>query len=153
MKSLGNYFKVNSFSKFQSLALLLLRLIMGVAFILHGWGKIQSPFNWMPGADVPGVFQFLAAVSEFGGGIALIFGLFVPLFMLGLAFTMAVATHFHMIIKGDPFVNTKGGGSYELALVYLGVSLLFMALGPGRYSLDKIIFGERSIFSPKNSSL
>ena len=30
-----------------SVGLLLMRLIAGFGFILHGWGKIQNPFGWM----------------------------------------------------------------------------------------------------------
>ena len=126
-----------------SAALLALRAIGGVAFILHGWGKIQNPFGWMgEESPVPGIFQALAALSEFGGGIAWIIGLVTPLASFGLLCTMLVATLLHAVIKGDPFVN-PGGPSYELALVYLGISLLFLAAGPGRFSLDAKIFGER----------
>lgn len=134
-------FKPKDHSSFASVALLVLRLAVGVAFILHGWGKIQTPFGWMPGDNVPGFLQFLAAVSEFGGGIALILGLLTHLFSLGLFFTMLVATYFHAVVLGDPFVS-KGGGAYELALIYACVSLAFLALGPGKFSLDQVIFGR-----------
>ncbi len=121
-----------------------MRLIMGAAFILHGLGKIQNPFGWMgPEAPVPGIFQFLAALSEFGGGISLILGLLVPLFASGLAFTMLVATSMHMFVMKDPFVNPTGGSSYELALTYFGLSLVWLAVGPGKFALDKMIFGEK----------
>ena len=33
---------------FASAALLLLRLVVGAAFVFHGWGKIQTPFGWNP---------------------------------------------------------------------------------------------------------
>lgn len=128
-----------------SAALLVVRLIVGAAFIFHGWSKIQNPFGWMGAqANVPGFLQFLAALSEFGGGIALIVGLLTPLASLGLACTMAVAACTHLFVLKDPFVNTKGGGSYELALVYLGISILFLVVGPGKLSLDALIFRERA---------
>ncbi|MDZ4859501.1 MAG: DoxX family protein [Candidatus Hydrogenedentes bacterium] len=134
---------------FPSSALLFLRLIVGLAFIFHGWGKIQSPFAWMPpDSPVPGILQFLAAFSEFGGGIALILGLLTPVAMLGLGFTMAVATCMHALVLKDPFVNPKGGGSYELALVYLAIAILFIALGPGKFSLDAMLFGNRQPKEP-----
>ncbi len=122
-----------------------MRIIVGVAFIMHGWGKMQTPFNWIPAqapVSVPGVLQFLAAFSEFGGGIALILGLLTRLAMMGLSFTMVVAVYFHAIVNKDPFVNPSGA-SYELALVYLGIALLFLILGPAKYSLDANFFGER----------
>ncbi len=123
---------------------LLLRLVCGVAMAMHGWGKIQNPLGWMgPDAKVPGILQLLAAVSEFGGGIAWVLGLLVPLASLGVAFTMAVAVFMHLVIRGDPFVNPKGGGSYELAAIYLSVALLLMVAGPGRLSLDRKLFGEK----------
>lgn len=125
-------------------ALLLLRLVCGVAFVLHGWGKIQNPFGWMgPDAQVPAIFQFLAALSEFGGGVAWILGLLTTLASFGMACTMAVAVVLHRFIMGDPFVNMTGGSSYELALVFFSVSVLFLLAGPGKLSLDAKIFGER----------
>lgn len=126
----------------SSTALLLLRLVAGLAFIFHGWGKIQNPFGWMgEDAAVPGIFQFLAALSEFGGGIAWMIGLVVPLASLGIFCTMVVATYTHAIMRGDPFVGQ--GGSYELALVYLVIAVLFICAGPGRFSADAMVFGER----------
>lgn len=138
---LKSLFKPAAQSTFASGALLVMRLIAGVAFTMHGWGKIQHPFNWM-GADasMPGFLQFLAALSEFGGGIGLVLGFLTSLWSLGIACTMAVAVHMHMIVLKHPFVNPKGEGSYELALVYLGVSIIFLALGPGKFSLDKKLF-------------
>lgn len=143
MKKVLECLKVVSQPNCASSALLFLRLVVGVAFILHGWGKIQSPMSWMgPDSPVPGIFQFLAALSEFGGGIALIIGFLTPLASLGLGFTMLVATYMHMIVFKDPFVS-KGGGSYELALVYLAISILFLMIGPGKFSLDNKIFGQK----------
>jgi putative oxidoreductase len=125
-------------------ALLLVRLVGGSAFMIHGWGKIQNPFEWMgPDASVPGILQALAALSEFGGGLAWILGLLTPLASLGITCTMTVAVYMHAISWGQPFVAKGGGPAYELALVYLSVSILLIALGPGRLSLDRGFFGSR----------
>lgn len=123
----------------SSLGLLLIRIVAGVAFMFHGWPKIQAPFEWMgPDAAIPGIFQALAAVAEFGGGLAWVLGLLMPLASFGMACTMAVAVHFHAIVRGDPFVGQ--GGSWELAALYFVLSLLFILTGPGRYSADDKIF-------------
>ncbi|PTL75680.1 DoxX family protein [Vitiosangium sp. GDMCC 1.1324] len=142
--NLKRYLQPVPLPTFGSGALLLLRLIVGAAFVFHGWGKIQSPWGWMgPQSPVPGFFQFLAALSEFGGGIAWILGLLTPLASLGIACTMTVAVNMHLLVRKDPFVNPTGGTSYEPALVYLGIAILLLALGPGRFSLDAKVFGER----------
>jgi putative oxidoreductase len=128
-----------------SAGLLVLRLVVGLAFAFHGYGKIQAPFSWMgPNANVPGVLQALAAVSEFGGGMAWILGLLTPLASFGLACTMTVAVWMHANVLHDPFVSMQGGRSYELAAVYLCVAALLLSAGPGRFSVDRFVFGEKS---------
>lgn len=141
--NMKNFFQPKPVAASVSLALFLLRLIVGIAFIYHGWGKIQNPFTWMPNSSIPGFLQFLAALSEFGGGVALILGLITPIVSLGLATTMLVATYFHAVIRHDPFVNMTGGGSYEPALVYVGISILIFAIGPGQLSLDTLLFRKK----------
>ena len=137
-------FSVPGHSTFSDLALLFLRVVAGSAFMLHGWGKIQNPFGWMgPDGFAPGIFQALAALSEFGGGLAWILGLLTPLASLGIACTMAVAFSFHAIVRGDPFVSMTGGPSFELSAVYFCIAVLLLATGPGRVSLDRRLFGSR----------
>ena len=125
-----------------SIAVLLLRVIAGIAFMFHGWGKIQDPFHWldkMPNAP-PGFLQALAALAEFGGGLGLLLGLITPICAVGLLCTMAYAAYTH-ISRGDPFVGK--GGSYELALVYLVIAAAVLLLGPGRYSVDYKLLGAK----------
>lgn len=124
--------------------LVVIRLLVGGAFMFVGFGKIQNGFHWMgPDSAVPGFLQFLAAFSEFGGGLALILGLLTRFAMLGLASTMIGAIIFH-VTNGDPYINPTGGASYNLATLYLLFALLFLINGPGRFSLDRKIFGVRS---------
>ncbi|MGQ0553493.1 MAG: DoxX family protein [Planctomycetota bacterium] len=139
-------FQTTRLSGGASFGLFVLRVVAGVAFMFHGWGKIQNPMDWMgPDAGVPGVFQALAAISEFGGGLAWTLGLLTPLASLGLLCTMAMAVRLHAFVLGDPFVaQGPGGGSYELALVYLSVAVLLLFAGPGSLSLDRAFFGEKS---------
>jgi putative oxidoreductase len=114
---------------------------MGAAFLFHGWPKIQHPLDWMgASAPVPAVFQALAAVAEFGGGLALIAGLLTRLASLGIATNMIVALAMVHLPHGDPFVGKPGERSYELAALYLACAILFLLLGPGRFSLDALLF-------------
>jgi putative oxidoreductase len=117
-----------------STALLAIRLIVGIAFVLHGLGKITSAFSWMgPEAPVPGALQALAAFAEFGGGISFIIGLLTPISSIGLMITMAVAISFH-VSKGDGFVQ-----GFELAAVYFIMAFSILLAGPGKFSLDSVI--------------
>jgi putative oxidoreductase len=127
-----------------AVGLLAVRLVVGAAFVLHGLPKIQTPFGWM-GADapVPGVLQALAALSEFGGGVALILGLLTPMASFGIACTMLVAIFMAHVSQGHSFVASKPGEpSFELAAVYLAIVILLMLVGPGALSLDALLFGK-----------
>src|SRR5262245_57500072 len=80
-----DFFKPPRVSVRVSTGLLILRLVAGLAFIFHGYGKITKPFGWMPpDSGVPGILQALAALSEFGGGLAWMLGLLMPLASLGI---------------------------------------------------------------------
>lgn len=136
-----------------AIGLLILRLVFGLGLMLHGLPKIQAPFNWMPAsAPVPGILQALAALAEFGGGLAILLGLLTPLAALGVFFTMLVAIGMVHLTAGHPFVASRPGSpSYESAAGYLAVSLLMMITGPGTLSLDHLIFGRR--LAPRDAAL
>jgi putative oxidoreductase len=138
----------NFFGGRPAIALLLVRLVMGAAFILHGWPKIQNPFGWMNamgGSSMPSWLQGLAAFAEFGGGIALIIGLLTPIAAFGLVCQMVAALLIVHLPNRDPFVaSAPGQSSYELALVYLVVAISLIVLGPGKLSVDALLFGRRT---------
>lgn len=140
---LKRIFSAPSHTTAADIALLLVRLVTGVAFIWHGAGKIQNPFGWMgPHAFAPGPLQALAALAEFGGGICLVFGFLTALGALGIACNMAVAVFMHAVLRGDPFVSAVGGPSWELPATYLGMMILFKLVGPGKFSVDHHLFGK-----------
>jgi len=128
-----------------AVGLFIVRAVTGAAFIQHGWPKIQNPFGWMPGeSPPPAVLQALAALSEFGGGIALILGLLTPLAAFGIACTMVTGIGIVHLRAGDPFVSATGGRSWELAAVYLAIMILLLLVGPGSFSVDALLFGKRA---------
>ena len=128
------------------IGLLLVRIVVGAAFIFHGWQKIGNPFHWMdrmPNAP-PAFLQGMAVFAEVGGGTMLILGLLTPLAAFLLACDMGYALAFVHLPKGDPFIAaTASGASYEKALVYLAVSIAVLLAGPGRYAMDALLFKPR----------
>ncbi len=131
-----------------SIGLLTLRLVTGLGLMLHGWPKIQNAFDWMgPHSSMPGVFQALSAVAEFGGGLALILGLLTALASFGIICNMLTAIFMAHIPKGDPFISSPGhNGSYESAMIYFAIAFLFLLIGPGAYALDAGLFKKKRNF-------
>jgi putative oxidoreductase len=127
-----------------AIGLLIFRLVVGGALVQHGMGKMfgpKGPTGWM-GPDMPGFLQFLAALSEFGGGVAVILGFVTPLACFGIACTMVVA-----ILKGhagQPWVGSGKPGEhpFESAAFYLATAIMLIITGPGTLSLDSLLFNK-----------
>ncbi len=129
--------------RYRDKGLLILRVGIGIMFMCHGFPKLTAgPEAWtkLGGAlsslgigIAPTFMGFMAAISEFGGGLLLVLGLFMRPACFFLLITMVVAMLMH-IKSGDPFVKY----SHALESAILFFSLLF--IGPGKISLDEKLF-------------
>lgn len=129
-------------SRRSDIALLLLRVVVGVVFIAHGAQKLFGAFDG-PGIDAvagsmaglgmePGMlFAVLAGVTEFGGGLLLLAGLLTPLAGVAVSGVMVVAI---ATVTGQNGFIAMGG--YEYNLVLIAAALALAIAGPGRFSLD-----------------
>lgn len=133
---------------FDALILLGLRLIWGTILVVYSFPMIKNPLHWMDmegkPSGFPGFLQAFGALAVFGGGIAIMTGFLTPLAALGLAGAMLFALVLHLI-HGIPFVKPAPdapGESYDNALLYLAIALLFVFIGPGTLSLDFFLFKQ-----------
>lgn len=131
--------------------LLMVRLVFGIAMMLHGLPKIQNPTGWM-GADspIPPALQAVAAFVEFFGGLAWVVGLLTPLAALGVAGVMVKAVEVLGATRGTPFVSKPPQPSFELPTLFLAVALMLMFSGAGSLSLDAALF-RKGGSKPKRS--
>lgn len=126
--------------------LLILRVGIGTMFMCHGlpkliggpevWTKLGGALSAIGVNFAPAFMGFVAAISEFGGGLLLILGLLTRPACFFLFSTMVVATMMH-VKNGDPFMKY----SHALEAGILFFSLLF--IGPGKLSLDAKLSKEK----------
>ena len=139
MKNLKFIFNTGEIDK----ALFILRIVIGISFIVHGYPKIiGGPEKWIMIGKAMGTvgitfwpvfWGFCAAISEFFGGIALVIGLLTKIASSGLGFTMFIATVMHLS-KGDGF------NRFSHPIELMAVCILFILIGAGKYSLDYLVY-------------
>ena len=129
-----------------ALGLLILRLGVGAILVAHGAQKL---FGLWGGPGMAGWAQsvqrlrirpatpwaWVAALSEFGGGLLLAFGLLSPLGSLAIIAAMLVAIATVHLANG--FWNGKRGYEFNLSLIVGAAAVAFT--GPGTYSLDNAL--------------
>lgn len=124
------------------LGLLVLRLALGGAFIVHGLQKVFGLFGG-PGIDgftaflqqsgfrEPRILAWVTGITELGGGALLVLGLFTPLAAAGVLAVMANA----IAVKwGSGFFGAQG---VELEAAYAAMAFAALFAGPGRVAIDK----------------
>jgi len=128
---------------FTAIGLLILRLGIGLIIAAHGAQKLFGVWGgpgmekWTQSVQRLRIrpaqpWAWVAALSEFGGGLLLALGLLSPLGSLALMGAMLVAIATVHLPKG--FWVSKGGFEFNLSLIAGAAALAFT--GPGSYSLD-----------------
>jgi putative oxidoreductase len=140
---------MESLEKLKPLALLLLRVGLGVIFISHGYPKLftqsQHATEAFAHLGFPAYFAYISGVLELFGGILLIVGLFTRIAGLLLAVEMAVAlVKVHGILTNPMAVH-----NYEFPMAMMVGAFALAALGAGMISLDQPIFAKQRNFSKK----
>jgi putative oxidoreductase len=130
---------------------LLLRLVLGVIFFVHG---AQLTLGWFGGygfsgtmgfftetLHIPAPLAFLAIVAQFAGGIGLMFGFLTRLAALGIGANMLVAVTMVHAQYGF-FMNWSGsqkGEGFEYHLLAIAVATALVVRGGGKWALDTAI--------------
>ncbi len=129
----------------MSIVILILRLILGMSFILHGSQKL---FGWFGGHGLAGTggffesigfrpgktFALMAGLGETLGGLLTLLGLGGALGPVLIVLVMLVAIGSVHYSKG--FFVTNGG--WELNSAYIAVALAVAFAGNGAYALDNL---------------
>lgn len=130
----------------MELALLALRVVVGLGFAAHGAQKLFGAFG---GGGIDGTAGFFdgvglrpakfhawaAGIAEFAGGLLIALGLVTPFAAAALIAVMVAAIITVHLSNG--FFNTNGG--YEYNLVLIAVMFALAGIGAGEWSLDNAL--------------
>jgi putative oxidoreductase len=142
---------MNSLNRFADPVYCIMRPIVGLMLACHGGQLVLGMFGGMPGAD--NLQSQMGGWIMLVGGFMIAFGLCTRLaaficsgtfayayFTIHIAgATTAMARFFPIATAGKEFSNHG-----ELAVFYCWVFFFMVFYGPGRWSLDALLFGKRA---------
>ena len=115
--------------------LLILRVFAGVSLALaHGFNKLPPSAQFMSGVErlgMPGEAAWLSGIAEVFGGLSLAAGLATRPAAFLIVCNLSVAAFLRH--ANDPYAGK------ELALLFLAVAVMFLLVGAGRFSIDRVI--------------
>jgi len=129
----------------KSLSLLFARLAVAYGFYepaMMKWADISSVAEWFGsiGIPFPTLNAYMAASTELIGVVLLTLGFLTRFISLPLIIIMIVA----IVTVHLPNGFSAGENGFEIPLYYMLFLFMFFANGAGSFSLDRIIFGEKS---------
>ena len=121
---------------------LILRVILGITFFVHGLvkfqGGIENIVGWFDSIGLPGFLAYGVAIVEMIGGAALVLGLGSRIVSALLALLMIGATVKVKLAGG--FLGNGQGAGYELDLALLAMAVFIAINGSKMFALDQVFF-------------
>ncbi len=117
------------------LGLLILRVFTGLSLAYaHGWSKVppgEGFVKTVTSMGFPAEMAYLTMLAEFFGGLALAAGLLTRPVALAIVINFLVAGF--IAHAADPYDRK------ELPFLFLAVSTMFLCVGAGRFSVDRLL--------------
>jgi putative oxidoreductase len=132
--------------RFQGLGAFVMRVALGTIMVAHGYTKIipkDALYNFshmVVRMHLPLWLGYVAAFTEFFGGMLLIVGLLTRVAAFMTAIDMAVA-----IIKVHLHGGLLGPNSFALPLALLSIALMLVFTGSGWLGLDDFVGRNRGV--------
>ncbi len=127
---------------YQNPTVLVGRILLGLIFVLAGFGKITGfegtvGYIASKGLPLPQIVAALTICMEVGGGLALMFGFYTRWAAFGLAaFTLLAAFIFHNFWASPEAMEMAQQTNFMKNLSITGGMLVLAVFGPGALSLD-----------------
>lgn len=126
-------------AQFTDIALLLLRLMVGIVFITSGYKHLKDPATRSKDIGMSKSFTMFLGAAELAGGLGVISGVFAQLAAIGLILVMLGAVQKKIFTWHTGFWGKSGtnGWSYEIMLVVM--NLVIVTTGGGNLTLTHLI--------------
>jgi putative oxidoreductase len=124
-------------ARFVDIALLLLRIMIGIVFLTSGWKHVTDPEKRSKDIGMGKGFTIFLGAAEVAGSLGMMFGVLAQLAAAGLILIMLGAIQKKIVVWRTGFWGESGtnGWSYDTMLVLM--NLVILTTGGGSLSLMK----------------
>jgi putative oxidoreductase len=120
--------------QFTDLALLFMRLMVGIVFVSSGWSHAKDPVTRGKSIGLsPGLTRFIG-LAEVAGGLGVALGILPQLAALGLILIMLGAIQKKIFVWHTGFWG-KASDGWHYDLLFVAMCLVIATTGGGRYVL------------------
>ncbi len=120
---------------FADVALLLMRVVVGLVFVSSGWSHAKDPVERGKSIGMsPGFARFLG-LAEIAGGAGVALGILPQLAALGLVLIMLGAIQKKMFVWKTGFWGKHGTDGWHYDLLFVAMCLVVATTGGGRFVL------------------
>jgi putative oxidoreductase len=125
-------------ARFTDLALLLLRVMVGLIFITSGWKHLKDPATRSKDIGMSKHFTIFLGAAEFAGGLGVISGVLAQLAAIGLILVMLGAVQKKMFVWHTGFWGKSGSNGWSYDTMIIIMNLVIATTGGGNLSLMQL---------------
>jgi putative oxidoreductase len=125
-------------ARFTDVALLLLRLMVGIVFVTSGYKHLKDPETRSKDIEMSKSFTIFLGAAELGGGLGVISGVLAQLAAIGLILLMLGTIQKKIFVWHSGFWGKSGtnGWSYDTMLIVM--NLVTVTTGGGNLALTRL---------------
>jgi len=125
-------------ARFTDLALLLLRLMVGLVFIASGWNDLKDPGARSKDLGMGKPFTIFLGTAECAGGLGVITGVLTQLAAIGVILIMLGAIQKKIFVWHTGFWGKSGTNGWSYDAMIVTMNLVIATTGGGNLSLMQL---------------
>jgi len=126
-------------ANFTDVALLVLRLMVGIVFFSSGWNDISDPEARSKGLGMSKGFALFLGIVECAGAIGVTAGVLTQFAALGLILIMLGAIQKKIFEWHTGFWGEHGTDGWSYDLLMIAMNLVIATTAGGRFVLERIV--------------
>jgi putative oxidoreductase len=123
--------------RFEDIALLLMRLMVGLVFGTSGWSHLKDPDGRSKSIGMSKGFTVFLGAAEVAGALGVMFGVLTQLAAAGLVVLMLGAIQKKMLVWKTGFWGKHGTDGWHYDLMLVVMNLVIIVTNGGKYVLWK----------------